>query len=150
MLLKERAMSKKFLLVAEDVLPDYFRKVIKVRELCESSGITASAACKKQGISRTTYYKYKDKVFTSDEKHGKKSIIWLKMADVKGVLSHILSVLYDFNLNVTAVNQTLPVKNFVYLTITTDVSEIHGEIQELIKMLRQIENVKSVSLIAFE
>ncbi len=142
--------STKFLLVSADVLPDYFCKVIKTRELCEESGMTASAACKKTGISRATYYKYKDKVFVSNEEHGKKSIIWLKMADVKGVLSHILSVLYDFNLNVTAVNQTLPVKNFVYLTITTDVRDIKGEIKELIKQLRQIRDVKSVSLIAFE
>lgn len=139
-----------FLLVSADVLPDYFKKVVETRELCEKDGISVSAACQKTDISRSTYYKYRDKVFVSDEKHIKKSIIWLKMANEKGVLSHILSDMYDFNLNVTAINQTLPVKNFVYLTITIDVSEIRGDIQDLIKRLRQIHDVKSVSLIAFE
>lgn len=143
-------MNNRFLLVSTDALPDYFEKVVKVRELIEVSGVTASAACQTVGLNRSTFYKYKDKVFTSDVTHGKKSILWLKMADVKGVLSHILSVVYDFNLNVIAVNQTLPVKNYVYVTITTDVSDLKGEIQDLVKTLRQIENVKSVSLVAFE
>lgn len=143
-------MNQKFLLVSVDALPDYFEKVVQVRNLIESTGISASAACQNIGLNRSTFYKYKDKVFTSELTHGKKSILWLKMADVKGVLSHILSVVYDFNLNVIAVNQTLPVKNYVYVTITTDVSDLKGEIQDLVKTLRQIENVKSVSLVAFE
>lgn len=143
-------MNERFLLVSADALPDYFEKVITARELIEKSGLTASAACQSVGLNRSTFYKYKNKVFPSETTHGKKSILWLKMADVKGVLSHILSAVYDFNLNVIAVNQTLPVKNYVYVTITTDVSDLKGEIHDLVKTLRQIENVKSVSLVAFE
>ena len=52
------------LIVAEaDVLPEVFTKVIEVKKLMAQKGEKSFAsACKRVGISRSAYYKYKDSV----------------------------------------------------------------------------------------
>ena len=57
-------MSKNtFLLVDKAVLPPYYEQVVEAVKLVEQEGKNISDVCKILGISRSTYYKYKDKVF---------------------------------------------------------------------------------------
>ena len=143
-------MDNKYLIVSNSVLPEYFEQVVKTREMIESGEINISQACQKNNISRSTYYKYKDNVFRPDREYGKKSIFAFKMADEKGVLSRILSVINEFNANIIAINQAMPIKNFAYVTITLDISDSNKPLQELTKKLKQIKHVKSANIIAFE
>ena len=143
-------MDNKYLIVSNSVLPEYFEQVVKTREIIESGEINISQACQKNNISRSTYYKYKDNVFRPDREYGKKSIFAFKMADEKGVLSRILSVINEFNANIIAINQAMPIKNFAYVTITLDISDSNKPLQELTKKLKQIKHVKSANIIAFE
>lgn len=143
-------MENKYLIVSTSVLPEYFEQVVKTREMIEGGEINISQACQRNEISRSTYYKYKDNVFRPDREYGKKSIFAFKMADEKGVLSKILSVIYDFNANVIAINQAMPIKNYAYVTITLDISDSNKPLQELTKKLKQIKHVKSAHIIAFE
>ena len=57
-------MKKDFLIVSRKILPDYLDKVIYARNLLvnhEASTITEAVQI--AGISRNTYYKYKDYVY---------------------------------------------------------------------------------------
>ena len=57
-------MLKDYLIVHKDVLPDVFEKVVQVKKMMEQGEeIQVSDAVKKVGLSRSTYYKYKDDVF---------------------------------------------------------------------------------------
>ena len=143
-------MDNKYLIVSTSVLPEYFEQVVKTREMIESGEINISKACQKNNISRSTYYKYKDNVFRPDREYGKKSIFAFKMADEKGVLSSILTVINEFNANIIAINQAMPIKNYAYVTITLDISDSNKPLQELTKKLKQIKHVKSANIIAFE
>ena len=143
-------MDNKYLIVSTSVLPEYFEQVVKTREMIESGEINISQACQKNNISRSTYYKYKDNVFRPDREYGKKSIFAFKMADEKGVLSSILTVINEFNANIIAINQAMPIKNYAYVTITLDISDSNKPLQELTKKLKQIKHVKSANIIAFE
>ena len=54
----------KFYIVNEKSLPEIFKKVIEVKENIElGNAKDISEAIKLVGISRSTYYKYKDDVF---------------------------------------------------------------------------------------
>ena len=68
-------MKSDFLIVHKKVLPENFTAVIEVRDLIQNSNLSVSEACKKVGISRCTFYKYKDYVFTPQQELGKKAII---------------------------------------------------------------------------
>ena len=54
-------MLDNYLIIHKSILPDYYDKVLEVRRLLESGTVReVSQAVKQVGISRSTYYKYKD------------------------------------------------------------------------------------------
>ncbi len=58
----------RFYIVNERSLPEIFKKVIEVKENIElGNAKDISEAIKLVGISRSTYYKYKDDVFPMDK-----------------------------------------------------------------------------------
>ena len=103
-------MKDELLIVYKSILPDYFESVLKAKSLVEDSKMSVCEACKEVDISRSTFYKYKDKIFRATEQYGKKSIITVKTADKKGVLGAILDIVYDFGANVIAINQAMSVR----------------------------------------
>ena len=59
---------EKYYIVDSSILPESFDKVIQARELLETGkSSNVSEAVKVVGISRGTYYKYKDLVFLPDD-----------------------------------------------------------------------------------
>ncbi len=143
-------MNDDYLIIYKSILPDYFELVLKAKALVEDEKKSVSDACKEVGISRSTFYKYKDKIFKASSSYGKKSIISLKTADTKGVLSAVLGEIYSFGANVITINQAMPIKNVAFITLAIDISEASADIVELINKLKTIDSVKSVSVIAIE
>ena len=59
-------MDSRYLIVDKKILPEYFEKVVEAsRLLAEGEAPDISEAVRKVGISRSTYYKYKDYVMNS-------------------------------------------------------------------------------------
>ena len=55
----------KYYIVSNEILPDVLDQVVEARELLQSGAVRKiSQAVKAVGISRGTYYKYKDHIFT--------------------------------------------------------------------------------------
>ena len=52
-------MANDFIVIHKKVLPDYFEKVLEIKELI-NKGESVSDACKIVGLARSTFYKYKD------------------------------------------------------------------------------------------
>ncbi|MGB4440593.1 MAG: hypothetical protein WBJ13_15520, partial [Sedimentibacter sp.] len=69
-------MLKKYLIVSKKILPDVYEKVIEARNLINNGSVKGiSEAVKNVGISRSTYYKYKDYVFSPSENSiGRKAV----------------------------------------------------------------------------
>ena len=140
-------MNEKFLVVSTSVLPDYFLNVVKAEELVLSGEMTISQACEEMKISRSTFYKYRNKVFRSNREYTKKSILSFKMIDEKGVLNNILKIFYEFNINIVSINQAMPIRNYSYVIIMVDLSETSLDVQELTKKLKQVNGIKSVNIV---
>ena len=140
-------MNEKFLIVSTSLLPDYFLNVEKAEELVLSGEMTISQACEQMNISRSTFYKYRNKVFRSNREYTKKSILSFKMIDEKGVLNNILKIFYEFNINIVSINQAMPIRNYSYVIIMVDLSETNLDVQELTKKLKQVNGIKSVNVV---
>ena len=84
-------IRKEFLIVHKDVLPPYYMKVVEAVYLMEHENKSVSDVCKSLDISRSTFYKYKDKVFELTGEYGRKAILSFKVENEKGVLSSILN-----------------------------------------------------------
>ena len=144
-------MSKNvFLLVDKTVLPPYYEQVVEAVKLVEQEGKNISDVCKILGISRSTYYKYKDKVFELSSTYGRKAIISLRAENEKGVLSSILNTIASLQGNILTINQDMPIHNLAYITVTLDTKELTVSIYDLISNLKKLPKIKDVSLLAVE
>ena len=140
-------MEEKFFIVSSSVLPEYIMSVVKTEELISSGEMTVSQACAFMNISRSTYYKYRNKVFSAQRESVSKSILSFKMIDEKGVLGGILKIIYDHDINIVSINQAMPIKNYSYVTIMLDLVDTSVQLEELTKKLKQVSGIKSVHVV---
>ena len=98
-------MKSDYLIVHKEFLPDYFEKVVAARELLRRGKIReVSEAARTVGISRSTYYKYKDYVFMPSEGNAcKKAVISLILSHEKGILSRVLNMMSALGANIVKV-----------------------------------------------
>ena len=144
-------MNKKdFLIIDRSILPDCYEKVIKAVRLVEQEGKNVSEVCKKLDISRSTYYKYKDKVFEMSSSYDRKAIISLRVEHAKGVLSNILNYIANYQGNILTINQEMPIHDIAYITVTLETKDLTVSVYELTAELKSVPKVKEVSLLAFE
>ena len=141
--------DNEYYVIHRSVLPDYFEKVIQIKEII-SSGVNISDACKQVGLSRSTFYKYKDFVNRPSTKVGKRVLLLLKLVDEPGVLSNVLNEIASRKSNVLAINQEVPIHNMAYVNITADILKMEISVQEFILELKALNNIIDVTLLAVE
>ncbi|WP_281627292.1 ACT domain-containing protein [Traorella massiliensis] len=143
-------MIEKYLIIDKEVLPDYFEKVVDAKNMV-NSGMDVSKAVKAVGISRSTYYKYKDYVFTPQEDlTGKKAIISLLLKNEKGILSEVLNDLLLVNVNILSVSQSIIINKRASLELVIDMGEMLETIEQLLQRLSDMDGVVNVRLVAIE
>jgi chorismate mutase len=141
-----------YLMIHVDVLPEVFTKVIEVKELLRSkSELSVAEAVGIVGISRSTFYKYNDFVFTlTDGLVGKKATISMILSHHLGVLSKILEVIAKNKGNILTISQSIPIENKASVTITFDISEMSTTLSSLNQEIQKIEGVYKFVLEAIE
>lgn len=145
-------MLKDYLIVEKSALPDYFLKVVEARRLLESGVCQqVSGACEQVGISRSTYYKYKDKVIEPTRLTvGRKAVLMLMLDHESGVLSKVLNRLTGFAVNILTITQSLPIHDRASVTISMDISELSDTLDAMLEALSQVPGVESLRLVAVE
>lgn len=98
------------------------------------------------GISRSAYYKYKDKIFEYSEQGEDTATINAKLLDNAGVLSSVMNELYQSGANVLSVNQSIPVNSVADVSITVRISKSDISNEQLVKNIKKVNGVKTVSL----
>ncbi len=144
--------DEKFYIVNEQVLPNIFYKVIEVKELLHTGKVKdISEGVKKVGISRSTYYKYKDFIYPMAEGvNSKKITIVLLLAHKSGVLSRVLDFIATNELNILTINQDIPINMTANVTITLDVSKIRGDVKNFLYKISELDDVIKVRILAVE
>ena len=145
-------MLKDYLIVEKSALPDYFLKVVEARRLLESGVCQqVSGACEQVGISRSTYYKYKDKVIEPTRLTvGRKAVLMLMLDHESGVLSKVLNRLTGFAVTLLTITQCLPIHARASVTISMDISELSDTLDAMLEALSQVAGVESLRLVAVE
>ena len=144
-------MSKHYV-VSGDILPDALEQVMQARILLQSGKAKRiSEAVKMVGISRGTYYKYKDAVFSFNaEQSNRKAIISMILRNEKGTLSKVLSLVSVKQVNVLAINQTIPINGIANVALTLDISDLEISIQSLVSLIEAMPMVEKADLVAVE
>lgn len=145
-------MKDKFLMIHTSVLPDIFDKVIEVKQLMKTGKIKEiTEAVKIVGISRSTYYKYKDYVFTvSESLNNHKVIISFTLDHQPGTLSKILDKIAAYKGNILTINQEIPINNSANVNITFDICRLKIELNALLDEIRSMDHVMKLELVAMD
>ncbi len=142
----------KYYIVDAQILPEVLDKVIEARGLLESGVVhQVSEAVKRVGISRGTYYKYKDYVFSATQgREERKAVISMMLHHKKGILSETLNTLSEVNANILTINQNIPIHDWASVVISFAFNEMQISLDELMQRLRLIKGLTNVQLIAVE
>lgn len=145
-------MLEDYLIVHKSILPPYFEEVIKARELFENGEVSnISEAVKKVGISRSTYYKYKDYIFQpSNQGDARKAVISMMLSHETGVLSAVLSQISESGASILTIDQSLPINGKANVTVTLDISSLNQEPSDLIEKISSKRGVDNPRLLAIE
>lgn len=145
-------MLSNYLIVHKSILPDYYEKVLECRRLMESGKVReVSQAVKLVGISRSTYYKYKDFIFEpSDLNDSRKAVYSMMLDHAPGVLSSLLTCISDIGASVLTITQSLPIQNKASVTISVDISDVTEKIDTVTERLKAIPGLDNLRLIAIE
>jgi len=145
-------MLNQYLIIDKQILPDYYEKVVQAREMVESGKVREiSEAVRRVGISRSTYYKYKDYILKpSQMSYGRKAVLSMLLLHEPGILSQVLSRLTEAEANVLTITQSLPVNNQASVTLSLDISQTSAGMRDVVQALEGLRGVEQVRLVAVE
>lgn len=146
---KKQENKKEYYIVDKRILPTSIRNVIKVNDLIQETKISKYEAIKKVGLSRSTYYKYKDFIkpfFESGEE--KVFSIHLALVDEPGILAKILEVIAHHDMNILTIMQNISIDSVARATVTVQTTEnVLRKIEGMLEIISEIEGVKELRII---
>ena len=145
-------MKGDYLIVHKKILPVYYDKVLDARRMLEGGAVKdVSAAVRETGISRSTYYKYKDYIFSPGSGDaGRKAVVSMLLSHEIGVLSTALNRLSSLGASVLTISQSMPIRDVASVVMTLDIGAMSLSVEQSIAELSSIAGVESVQLVAIE
>ena len=145
-------MQDDYIIVHKSVLPDYYIKVLETKQLIESGKVKEiSQATKMTGISRSTFYKYKDYIILPDKmESGRKAVLSMLLDHEPGILSSLLSKVSAAGYSVLTITQSLPIYNTASVTLSLDASYATATVSELLASIAATKGISNVKLVAIE
>ncbi|MDD2586318.1 MAG: ACT domain-containing protein [Syntrophomonadaceae bacterium] len=141
--------EKKFYMVREDILPESILKTVMAKEMIARGEVNnILEAVERIGIARSTFYKYKDGVFSFFNAENMQIInISLLLKHLSGVLSGVLNCIAALDGNVLTINQNLPLHGVAYVTLSISIEEMIVSVDELIIKLQELDGVLNVEIV---
>ena len=144
--------KSKYFVVKQKAVPEVLLKVVEAKRLLESSkAMTVQEAAEQVGISRSSFYKYKDDIFPfHDNSKGKSITFILQMDDEPGLLSLVLQTIAEYKANVLTIHQTIPINGVASLTLTVDLLPITKDVSSMIEQIESQPGIHYLKTLAME
>lgn len=146
------AEDNQYYVVRNKAVPDVLLKVVEAKRLlaCERA-FSVQEATERVGISRSSFYKYKDDIFPfHDNARGRTITFVMQMDDVPGLLSAVLKIIAEYNGNILTINQTIPINGVASLTLSIDVLPITGDTSSMLEGIEQLEGIHYLKILGRE
>lgn len=142
----------KYFVLKQKAVPEVLLKVVEAKRLLESEkAMTVQEASDRVGISRSSFYKYKDDIFPfHDNAKGRTITLVLQMDDERGLLSDILHIVAVYKANILTIHQSIPVGNLASLTLSVEVRPDTGDISRMVEEMEAQQGIHYVKIIARE
>ncbi len=147
-------MSDKTLyyVLKEKAVPEVLLKVVEANRLIESGKApSVQEATEAVGISRSSFYKYKDDIFPFHEnERGKPITMVIQLDDEPGLLSSVLQAIASFKINILTIHQSIPINGIASLTLSIDVFNTVSNVNDIVTAIEQVDGIHYVKIIAKE
>ena len=144
--------ATKYFVVKQKAIPEVLLKVVEAKRLLESEKVmTIQEAVDAVGISRSSFYKYKDDIFPfHDNSQGTTITLTFQMDDEPGILSDVLKIIAEYRANILTIHQSIPINGIASLTLSIQVLQTTGDISRMIEQLEGQTSVHHVKILAKE
>lgn len=147
-------MSEKssYFVLKEKAVPEVLLKVVEAKRLLDSGKVASvQDASEMVGISRSSFYKYKDDIFPFHENQkGKTVTMVIQLDDEPGLLSEVLKTIAENHANILTIHQSVPVNGIASLTLSIDVFPDSGDIKDMVAKIETVSGIQYVKIIARE
>lgn len=142
----------KYFVVKQKAIPEVLLKVVEAKRLLESEKVpTIQDAVDAVGISRSSFYKYKDDIFQfHDNAQGTTITLTFQMDDEPGLLSDLLKIIAECHANILTIHQSIPINGVASLCLSIQVLQTTGDISEMIAQMENLKGVHHVKILAKE
>lgn len=144
--------TTRYFVVKQKAVPEVLLKVVEAKRLLESEKVpTIQEAVDAVGISRSSFYKYKDDIFQfHDNSQGTTITLTFQMDDETGLLSDVLKIIADYHANILTIHQSIPINGIASLSLSIQVLQSTGNISNMIDQLENQRGVHHVKILAKE
>lgn len=144
--------SGKYYIVKEKALPEVLLKVVEAKRMIDSEkGMTVQEATDAVGISRSSFYKYKDDIIPFHENvHGRTITLSIQLDDQPGLLSGILGKIAEYHANILTIHQAIPINGVATLTLSIDILPTTGDFAALVQDMHAMKGIYDIKILGRE
>ena len=141
-----------YYLVKQKAVPEVLLKVVEAKKLLESEkAMTIQEATDMVGISRSSFYKYKDDILPFyDNTKGKTVTFVMQIDDEQGLLSDLLRIVAVYKANILTIYQSIPINSIATLTLSVEVRTDTGSLSSMAEEMEGMKGVHYVKILARE
>ena len=146
------AEKTSFFVLREKAVPEVLLKVVEAKRLLDSGKVeSVQDATEAVGISRSSFYKYKDDIFPYHENQKGKTITKvIQLDDEPGLLSIVLKTIADFHANILTIHQSIPVNGIASLSLSIDVFPTTGNVEDMKNSIESVQGIHYAKILARE
>ena len=144
--------SGKYFVLKQKAVPEVLLKVVEAKRLLDSEKVSSvQEATDAVGISRSSFYKYKDDIFPfHDSSQGRTVTLTLQMDDEPGLLSDVLKIVAEFHANILTIHQSIPINGVASLSISVQILHTTLDVSKMIDAMEAQKGVRHVKILAKE
>lgn len=144
--------TPKYFVVKQKALPEVLLKVAEAKRIIESERVSSvQEATERVGISRSSFYKYKDDIFPfHDNTEGTTITLTVQMDDEPGLLSDMLKIVAEYGANILTIHQSIPINGVASLSISIQILSRECDLLGMIGRMEAQKGVHYVKIIAKE
>ena len=141
-----------YFVLKERAVPEVLLKVVEAKRLFDSGKVpSVQEATEMVGISRSSFYKYKDDIFPFHETaRGKTITMVIQLDDEPGLLSIILKIVAEYHANILTIHQSIPINGIASLTLSVDILQQTGNVEEMMNQIEKMEGIHGVKILGQE
>ena len=140
--------SSELYIVRKKAVPEILRKVVEVNKILASGRArTVNEAVDQVGISRSSYYKFKDDIEEfHDSLAGTTVTLFIEINDETGLLSEVLRGFAVCRANILTIHQSIPLNGVAGITVSIQISPATERVETIIARLGETDGVKQVRI----